>query len=275
MLEKFFEGIGVLIQPFYLFGVMLWNSMIGLIGLTAVQTPSSFSQATWKYIINELQPWTFAIGATLLNLSFYIGFIRQAGNLKQDFTLEVFIECCTKVAIGNALMLSGTRLMKLFFSIASELAGSILLDTPVIFAQADTDVGSALFYALFGFLFFVVCLVCSVMIFLTVYGRYLQLYLLVAVAPVAIGTLPGGPGLSQTAYAWLRTFFAKVFEIVVIVMAIAIASKMCNSIDFGTMEGITGIFDGAIQAVQNICTMVLLTSTVKGADVFMRRVFAL
>lgn len=275
MLETFLEGLGAFVQPFYIFGVVLWNSMLGLIGLTAVQTPSSFSGATWQYIINDLQPWTFAVGATMLNISFYIGFIRQAGNLKQDFTLEVFVECCIKVAVGNALLLSGTKLMKLFFSIASELAGGILLETPVVFAQADTDVGSVLFYMLFGFVFFVVCLVCSVMIFFAVYGRFLQLYLLVAVAPVAVGTLPGGPGLSQTAYAWLRTFLAKVFEIVVIVMAITIAAKMCNSIDFGTMESISGIFDGAVQAVQNICTMVLLTATVKGTDSFMRRVFAL
>lgn len=275
MLEGFLEGLGSGLQPFYNFSVALWNFMIGLIGLTARQTPAAFSQAAWHYVIDDLQPWTFAIGATLHNVSFYIGFIRQAGNLKQDFTLEVFIECCIKVVLGNALMVSGTKLMKLFFGIASDLAGGILQDTPVIFAQADMDLGSVLFYMFFGFIFFAVSLVCSGTIFLTVYGRYLQLYLLVGTAPIAIGTLPGGQGMSQTAYAWLRTFFAKTFEVVLIVMALVIAAKMSNSIDFGKMSGVGGIFDGALQALQNMCVMVLLTASVKGMDIFMKRTFAL
>lgn len=60
-----------------------------------------------------------------------------------------------------------------------------------------------------------------------------------------------------------------------IVIAIVIASKMCNAINFGTLAGTAGVFDGAVQALQNICTMVLLAAVVKGMDVFMKRTFAL
>lgn len=275
MLDIITQGADVLFSPFYHLGVAIWDIMLALIGLNAVQTPVSFSSETWNYICNDLYPWTSAIGATILNISFYIGFVRQSNNLKQNITLEVFVECCIKVVIGNALMVSGLLLMRLLFEIASGLAGNILLETPVIFAQEDTDVGSAVFYAFFGIIFFVICIVCSGIIFLTIYGRYSQLYLLAGTAPIALGTLPGGPGMSQTAYAWIRTFLAKVFEIVLIVIAIVIASKMCNSIDFGSLEGVAGVFDGAIQAMQNICTMVLLTAAVKGMDVFMKRTFAL
>lgn len=275
MLDIITQGADVLFQPFYYFGVAVWDFMLALIGLTAVQTPSSFSSSAWNYVCNDLYPWTSAIGATLLNISFYIGFIRQADNLKQNVTLEIFVECCIKAAIGNALMVSGLTLMRSLFGIAGGLAGNILLETPVIFAQEDTDLGSVIFYAFFGIIFFAACIACSGIIFLTVYGRFLQLYLLAGTAPLAWGTLPGGPGMAQTAYAWLRTFLAKAFEIVLIVIAIVITSKMCNSINFGSMEGVAGVFDGAVQALQNICTMVLLTASVKGMDVFMKRAFAL
>lgn len=264
-----------MIQPFYYIGVAFWNMMLNLIGINAVQTPASFSQVTWDYVTMDIYPWMLAIGATILNISFYVGFIRQANNLKQNFTLEVVVECGIKVAIGNALLVSGVSLMEHFFQLASYLSGSILLETPVIFAQSDSDVGSVVFYAVFGMIFCVICMVCSIMIFLTVYGRYLQLYLLVAVAPVAIGTLPGGPGMSQSAFAWIRTFLSKVFSIVVIMLTIVIASKMCNAIDFGSMDGVAGAFDGAVQALQNICTMILLTASVKGVDAFMKQTFAL
>lgn len=274
-MEQIFEGMGFFMDAFYHFGVAIWNLMLSLIGFTAAQTPETFSQLTWGYVNYELWPWMVAIGASLLNISFYIGFMRQASNLKQDFTVEIFVECGIKVVAGNFLMLNGINLMKLFFEIASLLAGGFLTETPVIFAQADTDMGSLLFYFFFGTIFLGVCIVCSGMIFLTVYGRYLQLYLLLATAPIAFGTLPGGQGISQTAFAWMRTFFAKVFEVVLIVIAIVIASKMCNAIDFGSLNGIAGVFDGAVQALQNMATMVLLTASVKGMDVFMRRTFAL
>lgn len=276
ILDSFWEALGAMLQPFYFFGVAVWNCMLGLIGITATTPPDTFSAGTWQYIADNLYPWAFSIGTMLLNISFYIGFIRQASDLKQNFTLEIFVDCCIKVIFGNALMVSGLELMKLFFAMASGICGDLMLETPIIFAQEDVDVGSVLFYMIFGFIFLMVCMVCSVLIFLSVYGRYLQLYLLVVSGPIAWGTLPGGPEMARTASAWLRTFLSKVFEVVMIVIAIILAAKMCNGIDFfGGMSGVTGVFDGAIQALQNICTMVLLTVTVKGMDAFMRRTFAL
>ena len=268
-------GLQALVDPFYLIGVAFWNMMLGLIGITAAQTPEMFSQGTWAFVTLDIYPWMTVLGATLLNISFYIGIIRQSNNLKQNFTLEILVESGIKVCIGNALMVSGLSIMGKFFDIASLLSGGIIFETPVVMAQSDTDAGSILFYAFFGMIFCLICIVCSIIIFLTVYGRYLQLYLLVAVSPVALATLPGGPGMSNTAYAWIRTFLSKVFEIVLIILTIVIAAKMCNGISFGQMSGIVGVFDGAVQALQNICTMILLTASVKGMDVFMKRTFAL
>lgn len=275
MLDMLSQGAGELIQPFYFFGVAFWDMMLGLIGLTAVQTPMSFSRSAWGYIENDLAPWTTAIGATILNLSFYIGIIRQSNNLKQNFTMEIFVECCIKVVLGNTAMLWGMKGMKLLFGIAGDLSAILLLDTPVVMAQEDKDLGSTMFYTFFGMIFFLVCVVCSITIFLTVYGRFLQLYMLAGTGPVAWGTIPGGPGMSQTAAAWFRTVIAKTFEIVLIVVAVVLAAKLCNAIDFGDIAGVAGVFDGAVQALQNIATMILLTASVKGMDVFMKRSFAL
>ena len=175
MLDMLSQGVSELIQPFYYFGVAFWDLMLGLIGITAVQTPMTFSRYAWNYIENDLAPWTTAIGSTMLNLAFYIAIIRQSNNLKQNFTMEIFVECCIKVALGNTAMLWGMRGMKLLFGIAGSLSATLLVETPTIMAQADTDLGSALFYSFFGMVFFIVCVVCSLIIFLTVYGRFLQL----------------------------------------------------------------------------------------------------
>lgn len=214
----------------------------------------------------------------MLNLFFFVGFIRQASNLKQNMTTEIFVECCIKVIVGNWLLTAGISLMRLFFEMASELSGGILLDDTMTWSQTDMDAGAMVFYRLlFGVIFFCTCLVCSVMIFLAVYGRFLQLYLLVAIAPFAVSTLPGGPGISQSASAWIRTFLAKTFEIVLIALTLAIGARLCNAIDFGSFADSTvgSLFDGFIQGMQNIATMILITASVKGVDAFMRRSLAL
>lgn len=275
ILDSFWAGLAIFLEPFYYAGVAIWNGMLSLITSVSVNTPETFSEGAWTYVTDTLYPWALSIGAMMLNIFFMIGIIRQTTNLKQNFTLEIFIDCCIKVVFGNLLMLSGIELMKSFFSMASGTCSSLMIETPSIAVQEDNDLGSVLFYMIFGIIFLIVCLVCSVMVFLTVYGRYLQLYMLVVSGPIAWGTLPGGQGISQTAFAWLRTFLSKTFEVVMILIAILIAGKMSSAIDFGTLSGIGGIFDGAIQALQNMCTMVLLTASVKGMDGFMKRVFAL
>ena len=262
------------ITPFYYIGMAIWKVMLILIGVTAGETPQAFSEGTWNYITQSLYPLFLSIGSTLLNVFFLIGYLRSVSNLRDGMTLEMFIELCIKVALGNLVIQSIIPIMEQIFNLAGGLSKLLIAGTDNPFVQSDMDGGAIFFYAVFGIIYFAVCLVSSVTIFLTVYGRYLQLYLLVLSAPIALSTIPGGPGISQTAGAWFKTLLAKSFSIVLIALAIIITSKMCAAIDFGQLAGIEAA-DGFIQALQNIFNMLLLTASVKGVDEFMRRTFAL
>lgn len=275
LFDMLFDRLLPSLSPFYTLGTVIWNLMLKLIGATVGQAPDTYSQLAWGYVQYEIYPWMLAIGQSLLVTFAMIGYLRQAGDIKRDMTLEALVDCGIKLIMASALMVSGLDLMQLLFSMAAKLSGGILTSTPVIYMQLDMDAGAYLFYSIFGFLYFIVCLVCSGMIFLAVYGRFLNLYLLVLSAPIAMSTLPGGQGMSQTAYAWLRTILAKTFEIVLIALAIVIGSRLSNFINFGHLDGVASIFDGAIQALQNMCIMVSMTATIKGMDTFMRRTFAL
>lgn len=264
----FFEG-----GLFYGLGSAIWDVAISLIGATASQTPEKFSSTAWSYVTGDVMSVTTAVGAVMLNIMYMVGIIRQSTNLKENFTLEILIDGLIKVLAGNYLMVNGTSLMSLMFKMASAMSGGFLLAIDTPFQQMDMDTGSYLFYIIYGIIYFVVAMVCAATIFMTVYGRYLQLYLLAAVGPFAWSTVPAGHGISSSASSWMRTFFAKCFEIVIIALAVAIASILCQNIDFGQLTGIGENLDGAIQALQNMATMVILTGMVKGADVFMRRAF--
>lgn len=268
ILKSVFDG-----GPFYAIGNALWDIAITLIGATASKSPANFSVAAWNYTINSVMSWSISLATILLNIMYMIGIIRQSTNLKENFTLEIMVDSLIKVLAGNFLMLNGKTLILKLFNMAANISGEFLLVRDVSFSQMDLDAGSYMFYLFYGILYLAVSMVCAGTIFMTVYGRYLQLYLLTAVGPFAWSTIPAGHGISSVASSWIRTFLAKCFEIVIIVLAISIASILCQSIDFGQLSGIGENFDGAIQAVQNMATMVILAGMVKGSDSFMRRTF--
>lgn len=214
-MESFFDFT---ITPFYYIGMAVWKIMLILIGVTAGETPQAFSEGTWNYITQSLYPLFLAIGSTLLNVFFLIGYLRSVSNLRDGMTLEMFIELCIKVALGNLVIQSIIPIMEQIFDLAGGISKLLIAGTDNPFVQSDMDGGAIFFYAVFGIIYFAVCLVSSVTIFLTVYGRYLQLYLLVLSAPIALSTIPGGPGISQTAGAWFKTLLAKSFSIVLIII---------------------------------------------------------
>ncbi len=265
---------------FYKLSIAIWNLMLSLIGVGIKMTPDGFSPDAWSYVRNTVYPWMGAAGASLLNIFFLVGMLRQINNLREGLTLERFIEIGIKAVLANAILLIGFDLMEQMFSISGYMGNIVMSGTEISYTAADLDIGTVLFEIVFGIVFFLVSIICSGTVFLVVYGRYLQIYLLAATYPVALSTLPGGAGIAQTGYAWFKTFLAKVFSIVVIALIIVIVSKMSLSDDsfYGlgaALSGEFGAIDGLPQALVNMCNMVLLSASVKGADTFMRRTFAL
>lgn len=267
----------ILSGPLYALGRYYWNYFMDLVKSILTMTPSEYAPEAWGYITSVLYPWLLSIGTLMLNLFFFIGVFKQASNLKQNFTLEVFVETGIKLLLANGFMVSGIPIMNTFFEMSAAMirfinAGS---DYSLRVTQQEIDAGMVLFLWLFGFIYMIVSVVCGIMILLAVYGRYIQLYLLVAVNPIALSTAVGGSGISHTAFAWIKTFLSKVFEIVLIALVLVVASKISVQMEFLNEDGFGDWFDGASLALQNIVLMIVTTAAVKGVDGFMRRALGL
>lgn len=267
-----FLEIGVIADEF---ASVIWNYTMSLVGILAGTTPEEFSSAAWSYVVNDLMSWTLTIGSSLFSSFYLINMLRQTANLKQGITAERFIETGITVILTNYAMLYGTELMSIMFDISGTMSESLLLESNLTIRQGDFDFGQTIAIFVFGLIYMVVALVCSFTILFVVYRRYLKLYAVTGLAPLAWSTIPGGHGISSTASAWLKTFLTYCFEIVVIAVFIAIASKMCTAIDFGDMDGIGEWGDGAIQYLQNMLTMIILAGSVGSAEMFIRRTFGL
>lgn len=265
----------ILLGPSFALGQSIWNMTMALIYGVVTTTPQGFSSAAWQQTVTLYQ-WLRAIALTIMNIFFMVGFFRQASNIKENLTWEILIELGVKAVAANTLMLSGISLIQEFFSVAAELSGEILVSSPVSFAPGEIDAGVWLFFAVFEMIYVIVAIVCSFMILFSVYGRFLKLYVVTAISPVALATLPGGRGIENTAYAWIRYFLSCVFEIVIIAITLTIAGKMISAINFGQLDSTIGSWiDGFGQCLQSLFTMILMTAAVKGAGDVMRKGFGL
>lgn len=261
--------------PAYAIGNAIWEVVMDMIFSIATTSPMAFSKDAWKYT-QEMYKWSLGMGLSLMNIFFLIGFFRQVSNLRENITTEILVEQLIKLILANALMLSGLKIIKEFFTVAAKLTKEVLTKNMPPITTDNLDVGSWLFFFVFGMLYVICAVVCGIIMLLTIFGRYLKLYISTVLSPVAISTLAGGRGFENSAYAWIKSFLVNVFEIVVIALTMTIAGKMIGSIDWGKASGdIASMADGFISCIEGMFTMVLLTSAVKGADVMLKRSFGL
>lgn len=275
--EKIVQMIqDLLMGPFFDIGKGIWTFIMSLVCGVVTTTPQGFSQTAWDWVSGQLYPWSLAIGLTLLNLFFLAGFFRQTANIKENMTTEILVTLLVKLVTANVLMSEGLEIMNAFFEMSSLLCGQVFIEMPS-YAAVDISCGTwVFFHGIYSIIYMIVAAVTSMTIFLAVYGRYLKLYLAVVAEPVAMATLAGGMGLENTAHAWIKTFLAYTFEILLIVLAISISGKLIECINWGTLDGIVGsLFNGAAASIRSMFSMVLMAGSVKGTDSLMRRMFAL
>lgn len=159
---------------------------------------------------------------------------------------------------------------------ASAMAGTAVMIEPPAFFTGDVDVGSVMFFWIYGLFYFLVAMVCAFLILITLYSRYIKLYLLVVTFPLAMPSITGGRGIEGTAYAWMKSFLSNTFEIVVIALAIAIAGRITSGISIFTSDSaIFNAFDGFAQALNSMIYMILMAVSVKGAPTFLNKTFNL
>lgn len=269
----------------YRIGSGVWNVIMGNIGTLLGATPETFNgggstSQTWRYVTETLYPWMLAIGVSMLNLFLIIAMCRAAMNLHGNITLELCIEALIKIVIVNATFLNLLRLMQAVLRIPQLmvrfLTGGKIGNLTISLSDWDVQVSIAtLFMAL---LFLITALICSGMILFTVYSRFLKLYLLVAVAPLAVAPLAGGQRTEQTFYAFVKTFLLYSFEIVVITLTLTIAgSMMSGGFHFLDKSLFGSITDQLMQldALNAIFVMILAAASVKGTSSILSKAFAL
>lgn len=270
-LANFFSGISIDIAN------VIWKVSMSLIGGILGTPPQYFSPDTWNFVEQTLYPWSLSIGVSLLNLFFLIAICQAVSDLHRNITLEMIIEAFIKIVVANVIFLNLFLLMRLILSIASDMVREVFTTQAPELIVEDWDAGATFFYAIFGSLFILVAIVCSFLMLLTVYSRYIKIYLLIVLAPFALPAFIGGRETGRTFYAWLKTFLLNTFVIVAIALTMAISFKITQA-GVSIFEGSSLVgqaFDGFWDALNALFTMILMTASVKGVNSLLAKAFAL
>jgi hypothetical protein len=265
----------------------IWNYFMGYTYTLIGMTPEGFSGDAYKLIKDTIYPWFLAIGIFLMNIFIFIGFIRQMMNLRENVTMEMWIELIIKFLIANTLMANGLSLMDDFFTASSKLSSKILTTEPISIYSTDASIKSlidnvngqiTIIPMLIQIIYLAIVATTAISILLTVLARYMNCYILMTFAPISLSTWAGGRGVENSAYAWIKTFLGNVLEIVAIAVVLRIGGAIITSnilldgLDSGLKKY---IFSDIDKTLISMVEVLFLGTSVKSIDKLVKQALAL
>ncbi len=248
-------------------------------------SPENFKGGGIWNVIVGINDALKAIAYALLVLFFVIGVMKTCGSFTELKRPEVAFKCFIRFVLAQAAVTYGMELMTALFSIAQGTIQTIMGASGLSAMEASTlpaeiattieDVGlleSIPLWAvtLLGSLFIWVL---SLVMILTVYGRFFKLYMATAIAPIPLSSFAGQPS-SSIGMAFIKSYAAICLEGCVILLACIIFSQFASSPPVVT-EGLapaTVVWNYIGELVFN---MLVLVGSIKMSDRIIRELMGL
>lgn len=250
----------------------IWNATLSVVYAMLGANPTSGTYAEAWNIVKNLYITFSSVGSSLLVLFFLIGYCRDVTDLRTEMTLDGTIKIFIRLVITINVFNSAIDWMPKLFGWAINLLGltsetSVTINAQDIIDQVTGSGWGFMTLFLLGFLFFLVAAVCCVIVILTCIGRFLKLYVITPLATIAVSTLAGGGQIAQTGYAYIKTFLAYTFEIVVIGIALAVSGSFVSASSFFD----SGSNSSLLIMIEAMIKMIAVTTAVKGSETALRK----
>ena len=262
-----------------------WNGYLSEIWSLITTTPQNFRGGAIWSVIQNINTAVQGVGLGLLVLFFVVGMVKTSGSFadvkKPEHALKLFV----RFILAKAVITQGMELMLTIFTIIQGVINTIItssgITNPNNLALPD-DIVSAIedcgFFesiplwavTLIGGL---VVTVISLILILTVYGRFFKLYMYTAIAPIPLSTFAGEPS-QNVGKTFLKSYCAVCLEGAIIVLACIIFSLFASTppeVD-SSMSAVNQVWS---YIGQLICNMLVLVGTVKMSDRIVREMMGL
>lgn len=221
------------------------NSQVGEIASDVGMTPANFSPGVFAMIRNVSESVIIPIAGLILTfIACYelIQMIIDHNNLA-NFETWIFFKWVFKTFVAVMLITNTFNITMAVFDVAQHVVnasgGIISADTAVdasaLEAMEDTlnamDLGSLLGLFLQTLIVQITMSALSIVIFVIVYGRMVEIYLMTSLAPIPFATF-GNREQSQIGQNYLRSLFALGFQGFLIMICVGIYAVLIQSVAF-------------------------------------------
>jgi len=221
------------------------NQQVGQIAGDVGTTPANFSPAVFSMIRNISESVILPIaGMVLTFIACYelIQMLIEHNNLA-NFETWTFFKWVFKTFLAVTLISNTFNITMAVFDVAQQvisrsgglISGSTAVSDATLTAMQATlegmDLGPLLGLYLQTFVVQVTMLALSAIIFVIVYGRMVEIYLMVSLAPIPFATF-GNHEQSHTGQNYLRSLFALGFQGFLIMICVGIYAVLIQNLSF-------------------------------------------
>lgn len=221
------------------------NQQVGQIAGDVGTTPANFSPAVFSMIRNISESVILPIaGMVLTFIACYelIQMLIEHNNLA-NFETWTFFKWVFKTFLAVTLISNTFNITMAVFDVAQQvisrsgglISGSTSVSDATLTAMQATlegmDLGPLLGLYLQTFVVQVTMLALSTIIFVIVYGRMVEIYLMVSLAPIPFATF-GNHEQSHTGQNYLRSLFALGFQGFLIMICVGIYAVLIQNLSF-------------------------------------------
>lgn len=221
------------------------NQQVGQIAGDVGTTPANFSPAAFSMIRNISESVILPIaGMVLTFIACYelIQMLIEHNNLA-NFETWTFFKWVFKTFLAVTLISNTFNITMAVFDVAQQvisrsgglISGSTSVSDATLTAMQATlegmDLGPLLGLYLQTFVVQVTMLALSAIIFVIVYGRMVEIYLMVSLAPIPFATF-GNHEQSHTGQNYLRSLFALGFQGFLIMICVGIYAVLIQNLSF-------------------------------------------
>jgi hypothetical protein len=262
-----------------------WNDKLSEIYSILTESPTTFRGGEIWNIINNIYCGMQAIGLALLVLFFVSGVVKTCGSITEIKRPEHALKLFIRFAIAKGIVTYGMDIMMAIFKIMQGIMSTIMrnagfgngnsLVLPTKIVSAIEECGFLESIPLWAITIIGVLLisVLSIVMILTVYGRFFKIYMYTAIAPLPLSASAGEP-TQNIAKSFIKSYTAVCLEGAMIMLACVI---------FSTFASTTPRIDTSMAAAtmawkylgELIFNMLILVGTVKMSDHVVREMFGI
>lgn len=221
------------------------NNQVGEIASDVGMTPANFSPGVFAMIRNISENVIIPIAGLILTFIVcheLIQLIIDHNNLA-NFETWIFFKWVFKTFVAVMLITNTFNITMAVFDVSQHvvnasagiISGSTAVDASALEAMEDTlnamEIGPLLGLFLQSFIVQVTMSILSVVIFVIVYGRMVEIYLMTSLAPIPFSTF-GNREQSQIGQNYLRSLFALGFQGFLIIICVGIYAVLVQSVAF-------------------------------------------